>query len=94
VRNLLDTTSGSELTLTVADTGEGLQPEFVPHLFERFRQADGSSTREAGGMGLGLAMVRHLVELHGGTVAASSAGKGLGSTFTVSLPLPDKSAAA
>ena len=86
--------AGSELRLVVADSGEGILPEFAPHLFQRFRQADGSNTREAGGMGLGLAMVRHLVELHGGTVAASSPGRGMGSTFTVSLPLPGLKAAA
>jgi PAS domain S-box-containing protein len=72
--------------LTVRDTGSGIRPEFLPHVFERFRQADASTTRRHGGLGLGLAIVRQLVELHGGTVAASSAGEGRGSVFRVSLP--------
>ena len=74
-------------TLTVSDTGQGIPPEFLPHVFERFRQADATATRAHGGLGLGLAIVRHLVELHGGTVSASSSGEGCGSTFTVRLPL-------
>jgi CheY-like chemotaxis protein/anti-sigma regulatory factor (Ser/Thr protein kinase) len=73
-------------TLTVRDTGSGIRPEFLPHVFERFRQADASTTRRHGGLGLGLAIVRQLVELHGGTVAACSAGEGQGSVFRVSLP--------
>jgi PAS domain S-box-containing protein len=73
--------------VTVADTGMGIRPDFLPHVFERFRQSDSSSTRAHGGLGLGLALVRHLVELHGGTVAASSRGEGMGATFTVALPL-------
>ncbi|WP_017716068.1 PAS domain S-box protein [Kamptonema formosum] len=73
--------------IQVSDTGCGIDPDFLPHVFERFRQADSSSTRTYGGLGLGLAIVRHLVELHGGTVAASSEGAGLGATFTVRLPL-------
>ncbi|MBN1208935.1 MAG: GAF domain-containing protein [Myxococcaceae bacterium] len=72
----------------VKDTGQGLRPEALPHLFERFWQADGSSTREHGGLGLGLAIVRHLVELHGGAVEVESAGLGHGATFTVRLPVP------
>jgi two-component system CheB/CheR fusion protein len=80
--------------LVVADSGIGIQPAFAPNLFERFRQADGTMSRAAGGMGLGLAMVRHLVELHGGTVDAASPGEGRGSTFTVSLPLPNASSVA
>jgi PAS domain S-box-containing protein len=78
---------GSCLSLTVADNGKGIEPEFLPHVFERFRQADSTSTRSHGGLGLGLAIVRHLVELHGGSVQAESAGLGHGSTFTVRLPL-------
>ena len=74
-------------TLTVSDTGQGIRPDFLPHVFERFRQADATATRAHGGLGLGLAIVRHLVELHGGTVAASSPGEGQGATFTVRLPL-------
>ena len=74
-------------TVTVSDTGQGIRPDFLPHVFERFRQADATATRAHGGLGLGLAIVRHLVELHGGTVSASSPGEGRGSTFTLRLPL-------
>jgi PAS domain S-box-containing protein len=77
----------SHLEIAVSDTGVGIGHDFLPHVFDRFRQADGSTTREHGGLGLGLAIVRHLVELHGGTVRAQSAGEGLGSTFAVTLPL-------
>jgi PAS domain S-box-containing protein len=73
--------------VTIEDTGIGIRPEFLPHVFERFRQSDSSSTRAHGGLGLGLALVRHLVELHGGTVAAASGGEGHGARFTVLLPL-------
>ncbi len=73
--------------IVIADTGQGIPPEVLPHVFERFRQADSSSTRSHGGLGLGLALVKHLVELHGGTVQAQSAGPGLGATFTVNLPI-------
>jgi signal transduction histidine kinase/CheY-like chemotaxis protein len=76
-----------EAVVVVEDTGEGIAPEFLPHIFDRFRQADATSTRRHGGLGLGLAIVRHLVELHGGSVMASSGGKGQGTTFTVRLPL-------
>ena len=78
--------SGTQVEIVVRDSGEGISPEFVPHVFERFRQADSSTTRPHGGLGLGLAIVRHLVQAHGGTVVAESAGKGQGSSFTVHLP--------
>ncbi len=77
----------SHVEIAVSDTGTGVSPEHLPHLFERFWQADSSTTRVYAGLGLGLAIVRHLSELHGGTVTAESAGKGQGSTFTVKLPL-------
>ncbi len=73
--------------IQVIDTGIGINPDFLPYVFDRFRQADSSSTRTYGGLGLGLAIVRHLVELHGGTIHADSPGKEQGSTFTVKLPL-------
>jgi CheY-like chemotaxis protein len=71
----------------VSDSGQGIGPDFLPFIFERFRQADGTTTRQHGGLGLGLAIVRHLVELHGGTIKAESAGEGKGSTFIITLPL-------
>jgi len=74
--------------IVVSDTGPGITPEFLPHMFERFRQADGSTTRTHGGLGLGLAIVRHLVELHGGLIAADNVRSGTGAVFTVRLPLP------
>jgi CheY-like chemotaxis protein len=80
-------TVDGELVLSIADTGVGFQPEVASHLFERFRQGDSSSTREHGGLGLGLGIVRHVVELHGGTVTASSAGENTGSTFVVRIPM-------
>ncbi len=73
-------------TVAVRDSGDGIAPEFLPHLFGRFRQADGTTTRRHGGLGLGLAIVQQLVEMHGGQVGASSAGRGQGATFTVRLP--------
>lgn len=79
--------SGVYAQLQVIDTGKGISGEFLPYVFERFRQADSSSTRSYGGLGLGLAIVRQLVEVHGGTVEADSAGEGKGATFTVKLPL-------
>ncbi|HEY9402449.1 MAG TPA: ATP-binding protein [Pyrinomonadaceae bacterium] len=79
--------AGAHAQLTVSDNGCGFSPAFLPHVFDRFRQADGSSTRRHGGLGLGLAIVRHLVELHGGTARADSPGEGCGATFTVTLPL-------
>lgn len=81
---------GNYAQIHVSDTGIGISPEFLPYVFDRFRQADSSSTRKYAGLGLGLAIVRHLVELHGGTVRAESDGEGLGSTFTVRLPLVNK----
>jgi two-component system CheB/CheR fusion protein len=83
--NLEPTPAGARIT--VSDTGRGIAPEFLPQIFDRFRQAESISTRTQGGLGLGLAIVRHLVELHGGRVRALSAGQGRGSTFTVELPL-------
>jgi signal transduction histidine kinase/CheY-like chemotaxis protein len=86
--------TGSHAVIRVEDDGQGIAPEFLPYVFDRFRQADSSTTRRHGGMGLGLAIVRHLVELHGGTVAAESAGPGRGATFTVELPLSEREASA
>lgn len=77
---------GNHWMVTVADSGDGIAPEFLRHLFSRFRQADGTTTRRHGGLGLGLAIVQQLVELHGGSVAAASEGHGQGATFTVRLP--------
>jgi len=79
--------SNDGVEIRVSDTGIGIPPEFLPYIFERFRQVDSSITRSHGGLGLGLAIVRHLVELHGGTVSAESAGLGKGATFIVQLPL-------
>ena len=79
----------SSARLTVQDTGIGIDPQFLPYIFDRFRQADGSTTRKHGGLGLGLAIVRHLVELHGGTVGAHSDGAGQGATFAITLPLAE-----
>lgn len=77
----------SHLEITIADNGQGISPEFIPFVFDRFRQADSSITRTYSGLGLGLAIVRHLVELHGGIVSVTSLGKGQGASFTVKLPL-------
>jgi CheY-like chemotaxis protein len=73
--------------ITVSDTGQGIAPDFLPYTFDYFRQADGSTTRKFGGLGLGLAIVQYLVELHGGTVRAESPGEGQGATFIVQLPV-------
>ena len=81
------TRNGSHVRVAITDTGIGIKPDFLPFIFERFRQADGSTTRSHGGLGLGLAIVRHLVELHNGKVEVQSDGKDLGATFTVSFPL-------
>jgi CheY-like chemotaxis protein len=79
--------AGSQIEATVKDSGVGIQPEFLPHVFDRFRQADSSLTRHYGGLGLGLAIVKQLVGLHGGTVRAESLGEGKGASFIVSLPV-------
>ena len=77
----------SHVEITVHDSGIGIEPEFLPIVFERFRQADSSTTRSHGGLGLGLSIVKQLVELHGGTIRAESAGEDQGATFIVALPL-------
>jgi signal transduction histidine kinase len=77
----------TEVAVVVRDNGIGIAPNVLPHIFERFRQGDATTTREYGGLGLGLAIVRHLVEAHGGAVRAESEGVGQGSAFTVVLPL-------
>jgi CheY-like chemotaxis protein/anti-sigma regulatory factor (Ser/Thr protein kinase) len=79
--------AGSQVEISVADDGPGIKPDFIPFVFDRFRQEDGGTTRHHGGLGLGLAIVRHLVELHGGTVHASSEGLGHGAIFTIALPV-------
>jgi PAS domain S-box-containing protein len=78
---------GSYVEITVKDTGKGIEPEFLPYVFDRFRQQDGATTRKFGGLGLGLAIVRNIVELHGGTILADSEGENQGATFNVRLPL-------
>src|SRR5467141_809069 len=79
--------SNGHVEIVASDTGMGIARDFLPHVFDRFRQADSSSTRMQGGLGLGLAIVRHLVEVHGGTVQAESEGEGRGARFTVRLPV-------
>lgn len=79
--------AGTHAEIIVRDDGAGISPDFLPHVFERFRQADSTNTRQHGGLGLGLGIVRHLIELHGGTVEAKSAGEGRGATFRIKLPL-------
>jgi PAS domain S-box-containing protein len=82
----------AQTRITVSDTGQGIAPDFLPYVFDRFRQADGTTTRRHGGLGLGLSIVKHLVEAHGGSVHAYSTGAGAGATFTVDLPpLPEGS---
>jgi PAS domain S-box-containing protein len=76
-----------QVQIAITDTGKGILPEFLPHVFDYFRQEDGATTRHFGGLGLGLTIVRHLTELHGGTVQAMSLGEGLGATFTLTLPI-------
>jgi PAS domain S-box-containing protein len=79
--------AGSDLRIAVSDNGQGISPELLPFVFDRFRQADGSTRRQFGGLGLGLSIAKHLVEMHGGTIRAESAGEGQGATFTVLLPI-------
>src|SRR5262249_50244607 len=86
--------TGFDVELVVADTGVGIRADFLPHIFERFKQGNPSITRRFGGLGLGLAIVKHLVDLHGGTIRAESEGEGKGARFVMSLPtgspaLPD-----
>ncbi|KAF3887526.1 MULTISPECIES: ATP-binding response regulator [Nostocales] len=83
---------GTQTQITVSDTGKGISPDFLPYVFDSFRQADSATTRKFGGLGLGLAIVRHLTELHGGVVTAHSLGEGKGATFTLRLPLIKKGA--
>ena len=85
--------AGSHVEIFVSDTGDGIKREFLPYVFDRFRQEDGTTARRYGGLGLGLAIVRHLVELHGGEVRAESAGEDRGSTFSVAFPLAQAAAA-
>jgi signal transduction histidine kinase/DNA-binding response OmpR family regulator len=80
---------GADIELTVSDNGEGIRPDFIPHVFERFRQGDSSSKRSHGGLGIGLAVVRHIVQLHGGVVTAASEGIRRGATFVVRLPVAE-----
>jgi CheY-like chemotaxis protein len=79
--------TGSQAEIIVQDNGAGIQPDFLPYVFDRFQQADASRTRRFGGLGLGLSIVRSLVEFHGGAVKAASAGEGNGATFTIVLPM-------
>ena len=80
-------TAGANVEVEISDSGQGIEPDFLPHIFERFRQADSSYTRKFGGLGLGLAIVRHLVEIHGGQVSVRSSGANLGASFFVTLPV-------
>ncbi len=85
---------GPAVEISVSDTGQGISKEFLPYVFDRFRQADSTTTRQHGGLGLGLAIARHLVEIHGGTIRAESLGEGRGATFTIRLPLVEAAAGA
>ena len=85
---------GGAVQVSVSDTGQGINKEFLPYVFDRFRQADSTTTRQHGGLGLGLAIARHLVEIHGGTIKAESPGTGRGATFTIRLPLIEATASA
>jgi CheY-like chemotaxis protein/anti-sigma regulatory factor (Ser/Thr protein kinase) len=82
--------AGSTVEIKVSDTGQGISKEFLPYVFDRFRQADSTTTRQHGGLGLGLAIARHLVEIHGGMIKAESDGDGRGASFTIKLPLIDQ----
>ena len=84
---------GGAVQIGVSDTGQGISKEFLPYVFDRFRQADSTTTRQHGGLGLGLAIARHLVEIHGGSIRAESNGTGHGATFTIRLPLVEAVAA-
>jgi CheY-like chemotaxis protein len=84
--------AGENVEISVSDTGLGIGSDFLPFIFDRFRQADGTTTRQHGGLGLGLAIARHLVELHGGTIKADSEGEGKGATFIARLPLAPQAA--
>src|SRR5262249_16765765 len=79
--------AGDQIEITISDTGVGIEPQFLPYVFNRFRQADSTSTRRYGGLGLGLSIVRHIVEMHGGCVSASSPGEGQGATFKIRIPV-------
>jgi PAS domain S-box-containing protein len=83
--------AGNQIEITVSDTGIGIEPQFLPYVFERFRQADSTSTRKYGGLGLGLAVAHHIIELHGGGISASSPGRDQGATFRIRLPLASTS---
>ena len=85
---------GATIEIKVSDTGQGISKEFLPYVFDRFRQADSTTTRQHGGLGLGLSIARHLVEIHGGTIKAESQGDGRGATFTIRLPLLEPTATA
>src|SRR5262249_42345410 len=85
---------GYEARLTVSDTGRGISPLFLPFVFDRFRQAEPMASRTASGLGLGLSIARHLVELHGGVIEANSEGEGRGATFVVTFPLREPISAA